>query len=182
MKKLILLLLFIPLISFSSFGQHIEPTNPNDDREHMIYYNKGYEKFEAKDYYGAIYEFTKSIEAIDFIYPPAYINRALCKAKIGDLKSAFDDIDYIINAIGLDVGFFYYYRGVIKLENEKNYYGAIADFMKAIEIDGEVAKYRFKLGLAKEKIGDLNGACADWKKAARLGDADAAKWVANQCN
>ena len=54
--------------------------------------------------------------------------------------------------------------------------------MKAIEIDGEVAKYRFKLGLAKEKIGDLNGACADWKKAARLGDADAAKWVANQCN
>ena len=170
------------LVCFNSFGQHIETTNPNDDREHMIFYNKGDEKFEAKDYYGAIYEYTKSIEAIDYIYPPAYINRALCKAKIGDLKSAFDDIDYIINEIDLDVGFFYYYRGVIKLENEKNYYGAIADFMKAIEIEGEVAEYRFKLGLAKYKIGDTNGACNDWKKAVELGDTSSAEWVANQCN
>ena len=55
MKKILFTLAL--LISFSSFGQHIEPTNPNDDREHMIYYNKGYEKFEAKDYYG---QFTNS--------------------------------------------------------------------------------------------------------------------------
>ena len=37
-------------------------------------------------------------------------------------------------------------------------------------------------GISKESLGDLNGACADWKKAAELGDTDAAKWVANQCN
>ena len=39
-----------------------------------------------------------------------------------------------------------------------------------------------KLKYSKENLGDLNGACVAWKKAAELGDADAAKWVANQCN
>ena len=35
---------------------------------------------------------------------------------------------------------------------------------------------------AKEELGDLNGACADWKEAARLGNTLAAEWVADQCN
>ena len=30
--------------------------------------------------------------------------------------------------------------------------------------------------------GDLSGACGDWKKAANLGNIDAAEWVENQCN
>jgi hypothetical protein len=37
-------------------------------------------------------------------------------------------------------------------------------------------------GLSKENLGDLNGACVDWKKAAALGNKIAAEWVAKQCN
>ena len=35
---------------------------------------------------------------------------------------------------------------------------------------------------AKEELGDLNGACADWKEAAKLGYDEAVKWVSDQCN
>ena len=38
-----------------------------------------------------------------------------------------------------------------------------------------------KRGIAKEEIGDMNGACSDWKKASSLGDEDSAKWVRNEC-
>ena len=37
-------------------------------------------------------------------------------------------------------------------------------------------------GIAKENIGDLKGACSDWKKAIELGVTGAAEWVKNQCN
>ena len=63
-----------------------------------------------------------------------------------------------------------------------NHIGAISDFTKAIEFDPNYAKAYSKRGISKESLGDLTGACADWKKAAELGDTDAAKWVANQCN
>ena len=50
MKKLILLL-FIPLFSLSSFGQTVEK-----------YFNSGYEKAEAKDHSGAIRDYNIAIE------------------------------------------------------------------------------------------------------------------------
>ena len=36
-------------------------------------------------------------------------------------------------------------------------------------------------GIAKEEIGDMKGACSDWRKASSLGDEDAAKWVKEDC-
>ena len=72
-------------------------------------------------------------------------------------------------------------RGISK-KNLKDYYGAISDYTRAIELNPNYTSAYVSRGISKEYLGDLNGACADWKKAARLGDADAAKWVANQCN
>ena len=173
MKKILFTLALC--ISFISFGQKTE--------EYLVYFNKGIEKYKAKDYYGAIYEYTKSIEAkLPYIHPPSHINRALCKAKIGDLKSAFKDINYVIETLDADWGEPYYYRGIIKLENSKDYYGAIADFLRAIEYDNKEGKYVYYLGLTKEKIGDTNGACNDWKKAVKLGYQDASKLVVDKCN
>ena len=162
-------------ISFISFSQKTE--------NHLVYFNKGNEKSEAKDYYGAIYEYTKSIEAkLPYIYPPSHINRALCKAKIGDLKSAFEDINYVIETLDAAWGDPYYWRGIIKLEYSKDYYGAIADFLRAIDYDNKDGRYVYFLGLAKEEIGDINGACNDWKKAVKLGYQDASKLVEEKCN
>jgi tetratricopeptide (TPR) repeat protein len=72
-------------------------------------------------------------------------------------------------------------RGNAK-EKLKDYYGAIADYNKAIELDPNDAAAYVNRGIAKELIGDLNGACSDWKKAANLGHTDSAKWVNEDCN
>ncbi len=63
-----------------------------------------------------------------------------------------------------------------------DYNGTISDYTKAIELDPDYTYAYVNRGVAKEIIGDLNGACADWKKAASLGYTNAAKWVANECN
>jgi tetratricopeptide (TPR) repeat protein len=75
----------------------------------------------------------------------------------------------------------YFDSGYDKAE-AKDYYGAIADFTKAIELDPNKVSAYYNRGISKEKLGDLNGACVDWKKAAEFGDTNAAEWVAKQCN
>ena len=47
---------------------------------------------------------------------------------------------------------------------------------------GQSAEDYFNRGVSKENLGDLNGACADWRKAASLGNSTAAKWVRSFCN
>ena len=71
---------------------------------------------------------------------------------------------------------------VLRGDSKEDYYAAIADYTKAIEIDPNYDyAYAFR-GVAKEELGDLNGACADWKEAAKLGYDEAVKWVSDQCN
>ena len=75
----------------------------------------------------------------------------------------------------------YFNSGYDKAE-AKDFYGAISDYTKAIELDPNYANAYNNRGASKENLGDLNGACADWKKAAELGSADSKLWIANQCN
>ena len=67
----------------------------------------------------------------------------------------------------------------MKLGNTK---GSVKDLDAAIELDSKNAfAYRVR-GIGKEKLSDLEGACADWSKAAELGDkAPVAEWVKKQC-
>jgi len=58
---------------------------------------------------------------------------------------------------------------------------AFSDLDRAIAIDPNYSlaiRYR---GILKEKIGNIAGACADWKKAAAMGHQDAQLWYRNQC-
>ena len=75
----------------------------------------------------------------------------------------------------------YAFRGVSKYYLE-DYYGAIADYTKAIEIDPDFDYAYGSRANAKRALGDSNGYCADMKEAARLGNDDAVKWVADRCN
>ncbi len=70
--------------------------------------------------------------------------------------------------------------GVEKYE-QGDYQGAIADCNKVIEINPELAIAYRMCGINKELIGDLKGACVDWKEASSLGNKDAAGWAKNQC-
>ncbi len=64
----------------------------------------------------------------------------------------------------------------------EDYQGSIADFTKAIELDPDGVLAYLDRGVSKENLGDLVGACEDWKKVAALGYTEAAQWVANKCN
>ena len=67
------------LVSFSSFGQTTED-----------YFVSGYEKAEAKDYNGAVSDYTKAIE-LNPNDAEAYSNRGEAKNLLGDLNGACAD-------------------------------------------------------------------------------------------
>jgi len=52
---------------------------------------------------------------------------------------------------------------------------------RQIEINPEYSDAYVDRGIAKELVGDLKGACADWKEASSLGVKIAAGWVRDQC-
>ena len=55
------------------------------------------------------------------------------------------------------------------------------DYTKAMEIDPIDADAYYNRGGANMVLGDRKNACIDFKKAASLGDKDAAEWVRDQC-
>ena len=61
----------------------------------------------------------------------------------------------------------------------KDYYGAIADYTKAIELDPDYANAYYNRGIAKENSGKPY--CSDYKKACDLGKSDCCEWYNNQC-
>lgn len=60
--------------------------------------------------------------------------------------------------------------------------GAINDYSKVIELKPHDADVYSERGITKENLGDLNGACADWRKASSLGHQNSAQWVRDKCN
>tara|TARA_B100000700_G_scaffold314504_1_gene401179 strand:+ start:872 stop:1450 length:579 start_codon:yes stop_codon:yes gene_type:complete len=145
----------------------------------VFYYNRGVDKSNAGDYYGAISDYNKAIE-INPRYADAYYNRGLAKRKSGDNYGAISDYSKAIEITPMNESA-YYNRGNVKGRDLKDYYGAISDFSKVIEINPRNANAYGNRGLAKKFIGDMEGACSDWRKSASMGKANAAQWVRNQC-
>jgi len=77
---------------------------------------------------------------------------------------------------------FYFDRGFEK-GNKGDYYGAISDYTKAIEINPQYANAFKNRSISKENIGDIKGACEDAKKAVSLGDtaSDNENWIKDNC-
>mgnify|MGYP001422678778 CR=1 FL=1 len=61
-----------------------------------------------------------------------------------------------------------YYDIGLKKVNSENYYGAIADYSKAIELNPNYAIAFNDRGAAKKKLEDYDGAIADYSKAIEL--------------
>ena len=59
---------------------------------------------------------------------------------------------------------------------------AIEDYSKVIKLKPNDANTYVFRGLTKYNLGDINGACNDWRKAASLGYEYASQWVRDQCN
>ena len=60
------------------------------------------------------------------------------------------------------------YLNISEAENS-DYYSAINDCNKAIELDSQNDNAYNNLGNAKNKLGDLKGACNDWEIARKMG-------------
>ena len=172
MKALYTLLIFLtPIIGFGQTDEDYNLDTINQEKGDN-YYNEG-------NYTEAIKYYTKAIENSQF-WPPLYINRALAKAEIGEINSAIDDINFCIDIVPA-FGRLFYYRGFLFLEYTEKFDSAISDFLRAIEYEEDGDIY-YDLGLAKEKIGDLKGACIAWEKAAKFGYKDASELVSEKCN
>ena len=61
----------------------------------------------------------------------------------------------------------YYNRGNAKV-SQGDYYGAIADCSRAIELKPDLAEAYFLRSFAKSELGDYDGAKADRKRAIEL--------------
>ena len=68
-----------------------------------------------------------------------------------------------------------------QLDKSIDYGEAIKYFNKAILINSKNPDHYLKRGISKQALGDRIGACEDWKKAAELGDDDAAKLLKEHC-
>ena len=108
------------LISVVSFGQTATE-----------YFKSGYDKAAAKDYYGAISDYNKSIE-INPNNADAYYNRGISKS---DLKDYYGAISDYTKAIELDPNYASAYtnRGISK-ELIGDLTGACADWKKAASL------------------------------------------------
>ena len=66
--------------------------------------------------------------------------------------------------------------------NLKDYYGAISDCSKAIEINPKDGKAYINRGVSKFAIRDNEGACFDARKGKSLGASNGSKAVELLCN
>mgnify|MGYP001190695227 CR=1 FL=1 len=147
-----------------------------------FYFQRGNNRIEEGDNYGAISDFEKVLKLNPNNYAALH-NIGLVKGqKLGDIKGAIVDFNKAI-VINPEYSDAFFNRGVAKLFLKDNY-GAISDLLKALETDSQNPQRKtilWNLGLAKSRIGDMKGACYEMRKASSLGEEDAPKWVKKNC-
>lgn len=171
MKKLLLLL------AFTSFGLSAQ-TSAEAYNQISNLVNDGIKKFNEKDNYGAIANYSKAVELIPYLNSPGYLasiiysNRALAKKAIGDYKNAIVDLDKALEAYGSDTNIKnYIFRGEMKLLLE-DYYSAISDFSKVIKIDPKNNVAYLYRGNSKYILNDYYGAIKDFTTVIKLNPSE----------
>jgi tetratricopeptide (TPR) repeat protein len=113
---------------------------------------------------GAIDDYTISINISK--YSLAYINRALLRAKAGDINGALADDTIAIKNNSL-CAICYYNRGILKSSSGDDK-GALLDYSAALKIDSNQVNAYVNRGSTNYVLGNKTGAIADWTKAAQL--------------
>ncbi len=135
-------------------------------------------KHQAKDYEGAIKDYSKAIKQ-DKNYSIAYFNRGTCELAIQDYKSAKNDFD---KAIETDPNFAkaYYSRASIAIL-QKKYLDALPDLDKVIELDSTTPNALILRGQIRSQTENKNGGCDDFEKAKSIGDKQAENYIKQFC-
>ena len=136
------------------------------------YYSKiGHFKQKSKDIYGAIAAYHKVL-ALDTTFVVAYISQGSAYLDLRKYKEAITDYTKAATLTPNDAQI-YAYRGRAYFEMGDSI-KAMNDYDKSIALDNKFAYAYYNRGLIKyTKFKDFESACADFEKAADLGDEQA---------
>jgi tetratricopeptide (TPR) repeat protein len=147
--------------SFTLWSDVIEK-NP---RVTVAYYNRGVAKFNAKDYQGAVDDYSKAVQ-LKPDYAEAYNNRGESKVRLQDCEGALKDFDAAI-AMKADYAHAYFNRANLK-NRLKNYGAAIDDFNKTLSMEPHHVDTHFNRAYARSRLQDHEGALHDLSKVIEL--------------
>tara|TARA_Y100001954_G_C15583480_1_gene489575 strand:- start:136 stop:729 length:594 start_codon:yes stop_codon:yes gene_type:complete len=150
MKKLLFLLVFIPLVSYGQTAQE--------------YTYNAIIKSQNQNYQSALSDLSKAIE-LKPNYALAYYNRGLVKTRLNDFNGAIDDYSKAIEINPKDEEYFSN-RGLVKLYL-KDFQGAKKDFIKSAEIKPNVGAY-INLGGIYNQLNLYDEAIKNADKALKL--------------
>jgi tetratricopeptide (TPR) repeat protein len=136
----------------------------------VAYYNRGVAKFNAKDFSGAVDDYSKALK-LKPDYAEAYKNRGESRARLKDYAGAVEDFDKAI-AVNPDDGEAYFNRGKAK-NRLKDYAGAIADFDRNLLIQPEHVDAYFNRAKSKNALKDYEGVVTDLTKVIELSSNNA---------
>jgi tetratricopeptide (TPR) repeat protein len=128
------------------------------------YYSAGEEKYEEKDYQGALKDLNTAI-ALNPQHTCAYNTRGLVKEKLNDISGAIADYDRSILMGDEHVEYAYANRGRLKAEKLNDFHGALTDYNKSISIAPLAYNYIKRGDLKVNRINDINGALQDYTLA-----------------
>jgi tetratricopeptide (TPR) repeat protein len=140
------------------------------------------EAYDRGDRFGAFLAWT-NVVSINPNNDSAYYSRAIAKADLRNLRGAMQDYD---RAIELDPEFWKAWENRACLKDDMgDHAGAIDDHSRVIA-NADKGRQTFVLayanrGNSKLRLGDLVGACADWRKARELGEDSVSERIEKYC-
>ncbi|MBR8833751.1 MAG: serine protease, partial [Stigonema ocellatum SAG 48.90 = DSM 106950] len=129
------------------------------------FYIQGFDKYELKDYKGAIAAYSQAIR-LNPNYTDAYNYRGNARYGLGDNKGAIEDYNQAL-LINPNYDKAYNNRGIARSDLGDNK-GAIEDYNQALRINPNYANAYGNRGIARSNLGDNKGAIEDLQKAADL--------------
>ncbi len=148
-------------------------------RDYEYFFNRAQDKFELANYEEAILDYDKALELSPNEICLIYSMRGNAKRNLGDFDGAISDQNI---ALAFDPLYTdgYFNRSSAKFQ-KRDFDGAIRDYSQVIKMNPKDSDAFFNRAYVKKEVGDMKGAYEDWRKAAALGDDEAAKLLKEHC-
>jgi len=148
---------------------------PNDGNGFFV---KGYIYSLQKQYALALPEYKEALR-LNAAHTYARMYKGEAHMYLGQQPEAFESFTRVIQSEPKNM-YAYYNRGIV-LSNLNKYKESVNDFDVALAIDSTYAPAMNNRGNAKYLLGDLEGACKDWKKSMRKGNVASEKAYNHYC-